>query len=102
MQNAGSPPMLTTTCTETSGLLSALEVDALRTNCASLVDAGFAMNQQFVTGPCSHAHAVGGCSTMSGTDIMTTRWWYDDTGMTADTVRALCQGLGSAFTFVAP
>jgi hypothetical protein len=102
MQTAGNPPMLTTDCTETAGLLSAVVVDALRTNCATLVDAGFASQQQFVIGPCSHAHAVGGCSTQSGTNMTTTRWWYEDSNFTADDVRALCQGLGSAYTFIAP
>jgi hypothetical protein len=97
----GFVPAVIKSCIETSGLLSAPDVEYLRTGCMTPVgDAGSSVKQQFELGPCSRDHAVGGCSTPSGTGLVTTRWWYDDGLQTANDVRALCQGLGD--TFVAP
>lgn len=91
-----------TICTETSGAgLSDAAVQYLQNGCLTPVgDTGPPVQRRFDMGPCSRTHALGGCSTTSGTNLITTEWWYAGGTLTVSDVHALCDALGDPF--VAP
>jgi hypothetical protein len=93
-------------CIETSGLTKQVEVDYLRDGCVTPVsDASTDVHNRFDLGPCSHDHALGGCSVMSSGTTVTTNWWYggntEVAGVkTVNDVHSLCDAVKG--TFVAP
>jgi hypothetical protein len=88
-------------CIETSGITKQAEVDYLRHGCTTPVsDASTNVHQRFDLGPCSHDHALGGCSVMSSGATVTTNWFYSGGIFTVNDVHSLCESAKA--TFVAP
>jgi hypothetical protein len=88
-------------CIETSGITMQVYVDYLRNGCVTPIsDASTNVQQQFDLGPCSHDHALGGCSVQSAGGTVTTKWFYSGGIFSVNDVHSLCDSIMA--TFVAP
>jgi hypothetical protein len=90
-------------CQEESGLNSA-QVDQLRQACTSSnastrPDAGASGLAVFADGPCSHAHALGGCQVESD-GVTISFWYYEDGRSTVADIQNACANSGAVY--VAP
>jgi hypothetical protein len=63
------------------------EMASARQQCA-------AEGNMFLSEPCPHAGALGGCrETAAGATVALTTWYYDDGYSTAADIQSLCEGL---------